>query len=114
MPARIDEIHRAAEEEIEFKLLTHPIKFFGDDKGWVTGMELLKNELGEPDSSGRRRPVPVKGSNYKMDVDTVVCAIGQGPNPLLPSTLRQLKLDENGLISIDKNGMTSVEGVFAG
>ena len=114
MPARIDEIHRAAEEEIEFKLLTHPIKFFGDDKGWVTGMELLKNELGEPDSRGRRRPVPVKGSNYKMDVDTVVCAIGQGPNPLLPSTLRQLKLDENGLVSIDKNGMTSVEGVFAG
>lgn len=114
MPARLDEIHRAKEEGIKFELLTHPIKFFGDETGWVKEAELLKNELGEPDSSGRRRPIPIKGSNFRMKLDTVVCAIGQGPNPLLPKTIPELKLNEDGNIVTDKNGMASIEGVFAG
>lgn len=114
MPARIDEIHRAMEEGIKFDLLTHPVKFFGDEQGWVKEAELMKNELGEPDSSGRRRPVPIKGSNYRMKVDTVVCAIGQGSNPLLPATMPDLKINENGNIIADKDGMTSIKGVFAG
>ena len=114
MPARIDEIHRAMEEGIKFDLLTHPVRFLGDEQGWVKEAELMKNELGEPDSSGRRRPVPIKGSNYKMKADTVVCAIGQGSNPLLPATMPDLKMNENGNIIADKNGMTSIKGVFAG
>jgi glutamate synthase (NADPH/NADH) small chain len=114
MPARIDEIHRAMEEGIKFDLLTHPVRFVGDEQGWVKEAELMKNELGEPDSSGRRRPVPIKGSNYKMKVDTVVCAIGQGSNPLLPATMPDLKINENGNIIADKDGMTSIKGVFAG
>ncbi|MFA5500138.1 MAG: NADPH-dependent glutamate synthase [Candidatus Omnitrophota bacterium] len=114
MPARRDEIHRAMEEGIKFDLLTHPVKFFGDEQGCVKEAELMKNELGEPDSSGRRRPVPIKGSNYRMKVDTVVCAIGQGSNPLLPATMPDLKMNENGNIIADKDGMTSINGVFAG
>lgn len=114
MPARIDETHRAKEEGVKFELLTHPVKFFGDDKGWVKEAELLRNELGEADSSGRRRPVPIEGSNFKMKLDTVVCAIGQGPNPLLPRTLSALKLNKGGNIIVDKDAMTSIEGVFAG
>ncbi len=114
MPARIDEIKRAKEEGIRFELLTHPIRFFGDENGWVKEAELLRNELGEPDSSGRRRPVPIKDSEFKMKIDTVVCAIGQGPNPLLPGTLPDLKLNEDGNIAVDENLMTSIGGVFAG
>jgi glutamate synthase (NADPH/NADH) small chain len=114
MPARLDEIHRAKEEGIKFELLTHAVKFIGDEKGWLKEAELMKNKLGEPDSSGRRRPVPIKGSEFRMKLDTVVCAIGQGPNPLLPKTLPGLKLNEDGNIVVDKNHMTSVEGVFAG
>ena len=114
MPARIDEIKRAKEEGIRFELLTHPTRFFGDEKGWVKEAELLKNQLGEPDASGRRRPVPLKGSETRMKLDTVICAIGQGPNPLLPSTLPDLKLNEDGDIMVDDNMMTSIEGVFAG
>ena len=114
MPARLDEIHRAKEEGIKFELLTHPLKFSGDDKGWVKEAELMRNELGEPDASGRRRPVPIEGSEFKMKLDTVICAIGQGPNPLLPKTLPGMKLNADGNIVVDKNNMTSVEGVFAG
>lgn len=114
MPARIDEIHRAGEEGIKFDLLTHPTKFFGDENGWLKEAELMRNQLGEPDSSGRRRPVPVKGSEFRMKLDTVVCAIGQGPNPLLPRTIPELKLNDHGYIEIDQDGMTSIEGVFAG
>ena len=114
MPARIDEIRRAGEEGIEFQLLTHPLKFFGDENGWVKEMELMKNKLGAPDSSGRRKPVPVKGSEFRMKVDTVICAIGQGPNPLMPAAMPELKLNNSGNIVTDKDGMTSIEGVFAG
>ena len=114
MPARIDEIKRAKEEGVEFKLLTHPIRFFGDKDGWVKEAELVKNELGSPDESGRRRPVLINGSEFKMALDTVICAIGQGPNPLLPRTMTSLKLNEDGNIIVDKRQTTSIEGVFAG
>jgi len=115
MPARADEIEHAKEEGIKFDLLVSPIKIFGDDNGWVTGMECLKNSLGEPDASGRRRPVPVEGSNFHLDVDTVVCAIGQGPNPLLLSTIKDLKLTKKKNIDADHNtGVTSLSDIFAG
>lgn len=114
MPARVDEIHRAKEEGIKFELLTHAVRFFGDENGWVKEAEVIRNQLGEPDSSGRRRPVPIKGSEFRMKLDTVVCAIGQGPNPLLPNTIPDLKLNEDGNIVVDKSGMTSMEGVLAG
>ncbi len=114
MPARIDEIHRAKEEGIKFELLVHPVKFFGDEKGWVKEAELLRNQLGEPDSSGRRRPVPIKGSEFRMKLDTVVCAIGQGSNPLLPSTLPGLKMNEDGNILVEEDFSSSIDGIFAG
>jgi len=114
MPARIEEIKRAKEEGIIFELLTNPLKFFGDEKGWLTEAECIRNRLGEPDSSGRRRPMPIKGSEFRMKLDTVVCAIGQGPNPLLLQTLPDLKLNEDSNIIVDDNLMTSIGGVFAG
>ena len=114
MPARLDEIHRAKEEGVKFELLTHAIKLIGDEKGWLKEAVLMRNSLGEPDASGRRRPVPIKGSEFTMKLDTIVCAIGQGPNPLLPKTLPDLKLSEDGNIIVDKSHMTSIEGVFAG
>ncbi len=114
MPARFDEIRRAREESVEFELLTHAIKFIGDENGWVKEAVLMRNELGEPDASDRPHPVPIKGSEFTMKLDTVICAIGQGPNPLLPKTLPELKLNEKGNIAVDKNRMTSIEGVFAG
>ena len=114
MPARLDEIHHAKEEGIKFELLTHATKFIGDEKGWVKEAVLMRNELGEPDATGRRRPMPIKDSEFTMKLDTVVCAIGQGPNPLLPKTLPDLKLNKDGNIVVDKSHMTSIEGVFAG
>ena len=114
MPARLDEIRRAKEEGVKFELLTHAVKLTGDDKGWLKEAVLMRNELGASDSSGRRRPVPIKGSEFTMKLDTIVCAIGQGPNPLLPKTLPDLKLNEDGNIVVDKEHKTSIEGVFAG
>jgi len=115
MPARQAEIEHAKEEGIKFELLVNPIKIFGDTNGWVTSMECLRNTLGEPDASGRRRPVPIDGSNFRIDVDTVVCAIGQGPNPLLLSTIKDLKLTKKKNIDADQDtGITSVEDIFAG
>jgi glutamate synthase (NADPH/NADH) small chain len=113
MPARIEEIENAKEEGIIFKLLTNPTKIFGEN-GWITKVECIKNELGELDTSGRRRPVPIKGSEYIMPIDTLVSAIGQGPNPLLITRVPDLKLNEDGNIVADDNGMTSIPGVFAG
>jgi glutamate synthase (NADPH/NADH) small chain len=114
MPARIEEIHHAEEEGIEFHLLTLPTKYLGED-GWVKQMECLRMELGEPDASGRRRPVPVKGSEYLVPVDTVVCAIGQSPNPLIPQTTPGLQVAKHGnIIADEKNGRTTKRGVFAG
>ena len=115
MPARAEEAHHAEEEGIDFRLLTNPIKVVGDKNGWVKGIECVQMELGEPDASGRRRPVEIKGSNYVLDVDVVIVAIGQGPNPILTSTTPDLELRKSGNIVADaETGQTSRKGVFAG
>jgi len=115
MPARAEEAHHAEEEGIDFRLLTNPIKVVGDDNGWVTGLEVVKQQLGEPDASGRRRPMDIPGSNYIIDVDVVIVAIGQGPNPILTQSGAGLELRKSGNIVADpETGKTSREGVFAG
>ncbi|MBI5529208.1 MAG: NADPH-dependent glutamate synthase [Deltaproteobacteria bacterium] len=116
MPARIEEIHHAKEEGIIFKILHNPVRYIGDDKGRVKQVECVRMELGEPDASGRRRPIVVKGSEFLIDVDTVVVAIGNGPNPLVPRTTRGLDVDpKKGTVMTDLNTMrTSKKGVFAG
>jgi glutamate synthase (NADPH/NADH) small chain len=115
MPARAEEAHHAQEEGIDFRLLTNPVRIIGDENGWVKGIECVKMELGEPDASGRRRPIEVKGSNYVIDVDVVIIAIGQGPNPILTSSTPGLQLKKSGNIEADpETGKTSREGVFAG
>jgi glutamate synthase (NADPH/NADH) small chain len=112
--ARLEEIGHAKEEDVEFHFLTQPVRFIADEKGNVKQMECIRMELGEPDESGRKRPVPVKGSNFFMDADTVIIAIGQRPNPLLMRTTRNLKTTKQGTIEVDDNQMTSMPGVFAG
>jgi len=115
MPAREEEIVNAEEEGIEFRLLTNPVRIISDDKGWVKAIECIKMELGEPDASGRRRPVPIKGSEFVLDVKVVVSAIGQGPNPLLTKSTSDLELTKWGNIVADpETGKTSKKGVFAG
>jgi len=114
MPARREEIENAKDEGIPFKVLTQPVKIIGDAEGFVSGLECLAMELGAPDSSGRRRPVPIKNSNFVLEVDTVIVAIGQNPNPLLPRVTPGLKISEEGTILVDDNFMTSLAGVFAG
>ncbi len=115
MPARKAEIHHAEEEGIEFFLLTAPTRFLGDEKGRITGMECLKMELGEPDQSGRRRPIPVKGSEFKMDCDLVIVAVGAGANPLLTQATPELSLNKRGYIIADpETGKTTKKGVWAG
>ncbi|MFQ6003063.1 MAG: NADPH-dependent glutamate synthase, partial [Candidatus Zixiibacteriota bacterium] len=115
MPARIDEIHHAEEEGVRFHFLTTPIKYIGNEDGWVTGMECIRMELGEPDASGRRRPVPIEGSNFIMEVDTVVVAIGNSSNPLVPQTTSGLEVNKWGNIIADpETGQTSRKGVWAG
>jgi glutamate synthase (NADPH/NADH) small chain len=115
MPARVEEVKHAEEEGIEFHFLTTPTKFIGDGNGKVKAMECLRMELGEPDSSGRRRPVPIEGSEFIMEVDMVVVAIGNSPNPLIPQTTPQLKVGKWGIVEVDWNTMaTSIEGVYAG
>jgi glutamate synthase (NADPH) small chain len=115
MPARKEEIHHAEQEGVQFMFLTNPIRYIGDDNGWVKGMECVKMELGEPDASGRRRPVEIKGSNFILPVDTVVVAVGDSSNPLIPQTTPGLKTNKWGNIEVDpKTQMTSRPGVFAG
>ncbi|MCK4353022.1 NADPH-dependent glutamate synthase [candidate division WOR-3 bacterium] len=115
MPARIEEIEHAEEEGVEFNFLTLPVGYHADSKGWVKEMECLKMRLGEPDASGRRRPVPIEGSNFKIPVDAVVVAIGQSPNPLVPSTTSGLETGKYGnIITDEQTGKTSKRGVFAG
>ena len=115
MPARIEESHHAKDEGVIFDVLTNPIQYIGDENGWVKKVELQKQELGEPDASGRRRPVPIEGSNYIIDVDTVVVAIGQRPSPLVPLTAPDLKTRPNRTIETDdETCATSIPGVFAG
>jgi glutamate synthase (NADPH/NADH) small chain len=115
MPAREGEIHHAEEEGVQFHFLTTPIEFIGNEDGWVEGMECLRMELGEPDTSGRRRPVPVEGSNFIMGVDTVVVGIGNSSHPLITKTTPGLELNKWGNIIADpETGQTSRIGVFAG
>lgn len=115
MPARLEEVHHAREEGIIFKLLTNPTKIIGTDDGWVKGMECTEMELGEPDASGRRRPVAKAGSEYVIDVETVVIAIGQSPNPLIKSTTPGLDTQKwGGIIVEEETGATSRDGVYAG
>ncbi|MBS3819657.1 NADPH-dependent glutamate synthase [bacterium] len=115
MPAREEEIHHAEEEGIEFHLLTNPLRYMKDENGQVKSMECIRMKLGEPDSSGRRRPVPIEGSEFTLKVDMVVVAIGQSPNPLIPSTTPELEVGKWGNIEVDWNTMAaSMEGVYAG
>ncbi|RKY89836.1 glutamate synthase (NADPH), homotetrameric [candidate division KSB1 bacterium] len=115
MPAREEEIENAEEEGIEFVLLTNPVKILGNDEGWVKGIECVKMKLGEPDESGRRRPIPVKGSEFVIDVDIIVVAIGQGPNPIVTSTTPDIKTNKWGnIIADEETCKTSKKGVFAG
>lgn len=115
MPARAEEIENAEHEGVEFKLLTAPIRFIGDENGWLAAMECLRMELGEPDDSGRRRPVPIKGSEFIIEVDTAIIAIGQSPNPLIRSTTKGLDVQKwGGIIINEETGMTSIPGLFAG
>lgn len=114
LPARKEEIENAEEEGIVCKFLAAPTKFLGDEKGWVKAVECVCMELGPPDESGRRRPVPVKGSEFVMDTDTIITAIGRTPNPIIQSTTKGLQVTKWGTILVDENGKTSLEGVYAG
>ena len=115
MPARLEEVHHAKEEGIIFKILTNPTRIIGTDDGWVKGMECIEMELGEPDASGRRKPVEKNGSHHMIDLDTVVIAIGQSPNPLIKNTTPDLETQKwGGIIIEEETGSTSKDGVYAG
>ena len=114
MPARLEEQHHAKEEGIEFKTLTNPEEIVADETGRVCGMKCVKMELGEPDASGRRRPIEVPDSEFMLDVDTVIMSLGTSPNPLIRSTTPGLDTNRKGCLIVDENEMTTREGVFAG
>ncbi len=115
LPARREEVEHAMEEGIEFKFLTNPVKITGDDNGWVNGLICRQMELGEPDESGRRRPIPVEGSDFTLNTDCVIMALGTSPNPLIKSTTKGLETQKwGGIIADEETGLTSREGVYAG
>ena len=114
MPARKEEVHHAKEEGVEFLNLNNPVKIFGDENGRVCAMECIKMELGEPDESGRRSPVPVEGSNYNLEVDTVIMSIGTSPNPLIRTTTNGLEANKRGCLVVNEDMLTTKEGVYAG
>jgi len=114
MPARVEEIEHAKEEGVLFKLLTNPTEFIGDENGLLKQVECIKMKLGEPDDSGRRRPIPIPGSEEIIKIDTALIAIGQSPNPLIPKTVKGLIIEKWGNIKTDDNGRTSIPGLFAG
>ena len=115
LPARVEEVHHAKEEGIIFDLLTNPVEILADEKGWVKGMKCIRMELGEPDESGRRRPVEVPGSEFVIDVDTVIMSLGTSPNPLISSTTEGLEVNRWKCIVADEEfGKTTKEGVYAG
>ncbi|MBT9776464.1 NADPH-dependent glutamate synthase [Clostridium sp. MCC353] len=115
LPARVEEVHHAKEEGIIFNLLTNPVEILTDENGWVNGMVVRKMELGEPDASGRRRPVEIEGSDYTIEVDTVIMSLGTSPNPLISSTTKGLDINKRKCIVAEtENGKTTKEGVFAG
>jgi glutamate synthase (NADPH/NADH) small chain len=113
MPARVEEVENAKEEDVRFMMLTSPVQIIGDEKGYVKGLECLKMQLGEPDDSGRRKPLAIKGSNFKLDLDMVIIAIGQGPNPIITKTTPNLKVDGSGYIVVDDRGRTSHQKIWA-
>jgi len=114
MPARIEEVHHAKEEGIEFHILQSPKRIIGDENSHVTAIECLKYKLGKPDESGRRRPIPIEGSEFRIDLDTVIIAIGNAANPLIRQTTPGLEFNKWGNIVVDENCKTSLEGVYAG
>ena len=115
LPARVEEVHQAKEEGIIFDLLTNPVEILTDENGWVKGMTCIRMELGEPDESGRRRPVPVEGSEFTLDLDTVIMSLGTSPNPLISSTTKGLDVNKyRCIVAQEESGQTSREGVFAG
>ena len=115
LPARVEEVHHAKEEGIIFHLLTNPTEILEDEKGWVKGMKCVRMELGEPDASGRRRPVAIPDSEFTLDVDTVIMALGTSPNPLISSTTEGLEINKwKCIVAEETNGQTSKNGVFAG
>jgi glutamate synthase (NADPH/NADH) small chain len=114
MPARVEEVHHAKQEGVEFHILASPRRIIGDRNSRARAMECIKYRLGEPDDSGRRRPVPIEGSEFTMEVDTVIIAIGNKANPLMQQTTPGLKFNKWGNIEVDENCMTSMEGIWAG
>ena len=114
LPARVEEVHHAKEEGIEFRMLTNPTRIIGDEKGWVTAINCVQMELGEPDASGRRSPIEVAGSDFEVACDVVIMALGTSPNPLIASTTENLETTRRGCIVADECGRTSRPGVFAG
>jgi glutamate synthase (NADPH/NADH) small chain len=115
MPARKEEVHHAQEEGVEFLMLHNPVEYIGNEAGWVTGMKCIKMELGEPDASGRRSPVPIKDSEFVIDVDTVVVAVGTMANPIVPATTTGLEVNKKGyIVTKDESGLTTREGIYAG
>jgi len=115
MPARLEEVHHAKQEGVEFVFLTNPLEFLGDENGWLRGVKVQKMELGEPDASGRRRPVPIPNSEYRTDLDMAVVAIGNGSNPIIQKTTPDISYNKWGNILVDEATMkTSKQGVFAG
>lgn len=114
LPARVEEVHHAKQEGIVFEFLTNPVRVLGDEQGRVKGMECVRMELGEPDDSGRRRPIEVKGSEFTIDADVVIMALGTSPNPLLKITTPGLEANRRGCLTANEDGQTTREGVFAG
>lgn len=114
LPARLEEVHHAKEEGIIFDVLTNPVEILEDEGGWVSGMKCVKMELGEPDESGRRSPKVIEGSEFVMDIDTVIMSLGTSPNPMISATTKGLDVDKRKCIVADEEGQTSREGVFAG
>lgn len=115
LPARAEEVHHAKEEGIDFQLLNNPVAILDDGQGWVKGLRCIKMELGEPDASGRRRPVEIPGSEFELEVDTVIMAIGNGPNPIVASTTPGMETNRRGnIVADEETGATTKEGVFAG
>ena len=114
MPARAAEVEHAKEEGVQFEYLVTPKEVLADDKGRVTGLKCTRNQLGEPDARGRRRPVEIPGSEFVMPVDTIIVAIGQKPNPIIAKTTPELKTTERGVLVLDEEGKTTMPGVYAG
>jgi glutamate synthase (NADPH/NADH) small chain len=114
LPARVEEVHHAKQEGIDFQLLTNPVEIMGDDKGWVRAVKCVRMELGEPDASGRRSPQVVEGSEFEIECDSVIMALGTSPNPLIKSTTAGLETTRYGGIVADENGATTRPGIFAG